>query len=414
MKTRVTFYTENRLVGGAERYLIELMNRLDPAAYELRLLYARNPVFEDFIKAYLRVPATVQAVSIRSLAASSAGRAVIGSAERGRSSLLKWSVYPRAMIRYLDFNLNRRRLTQVFKSAPFDVLHINNGGYPGGHSCRAAIMAAASAGIPVRLMAVHNVAYDYTPIVSIEKRIDRTVINLTQQFITQSNAARMSLIQRRGFPPEKIANIYFGVDQLPLPSPEAIMAKRREIGVPDSASIVGMVALFEPRKGYQILLEAAPAILQAKPDTVFVLVGAGPFFETIRAQAAALGDRVSFTGHRRDFRVIMATFDVLVLPTLQFESVPYVILEAMALGKPAVGSTDGGIPEAIADGETGTLVPPGDAAALARAIIAILTNTEQARQMGQAGLERVRRVFNMDAMVASIHTLYQDYLGKSA
>jgi len=412
MKTRVTFYTENRLVGGAERYLIELMNRLDPEAYELRLLYARNPVFETFVKAHLRAQATVHAVPIRSLAASSAGQAVIGSAERGRAFLLAWSAYPRALIRYWDMAVNRARLAQWFKSNPFDVLHINNGGYPGGHSCRAAVLAAADVGVPVRLMAVHNVAYDYTPIVAVEQWLDRRVAHLTQQFITQSNAARQSLIQRRSFSPDKITNMYFGVDLLPPLSSEAIASKKRELGVPDGPPVIGMIALFEPRKGYQVLLQAVPAILQAVPSARFILVGDGPYYATIRAQAEPFSDHVIFTGYRRDFRDILATFDVLVLPTLEFESVPYVILEAMALGKPAVGSTDGGIPEAIADGETGTLVPPGDADALARAITAILANTDLARRMGQAGLERARRVFNMDVMVANMHAMYRTYLGR--
>jgi glycosyltransferase involved in cell wall biosynthesis len=412
MKTRVAFYTENRLVGGAERYLIELMNRLDPARHELRLIHAHNPVFEAFVKANLRAEAQVSSVPIRSLAASSAGRAVIGSAERGRTALLALSAYPRALVRYVDFAVNRARLTQLFKSNPCDVLHVNNGGYPGGHSCRAAILAAADAGMPVRLMAVHNVAYDYTPVVAIEKWLDRHVENATQQFITQSNAARASLIRRRGVRPDKITNIYFGVDLLPPPSPEDMAAKKRELGVPEGAPVVGMIAMFEPRKGYQVLLQAAPAILGAVPSAVFVLVGDGPFYETIRAQAVPQGDRVIFTGHRRDFRDILATFDVLVLPTLEFESVPYVILEAMALGKPAVGSTDGGIPEAIANGETGLLVPPGDTDALARAINTILTNDGLARRMGQAGLERARRVFDMNAMVAKMQAMYQAYLGR--
>jgi glycosyltransferase involved in cell wall biosynthesis len=412
MKTRVTFYTENILVGGAERYLVELMNRIDSTSHDLRLLHAPNPVFEAFVKAKLRTGAKVSSVPIRSLAISAAGRAVIHSAERGHTSLLHLSTYPRALIRYLNFAMNRARMAQLFRDTPFDILHVNNGGYPGGHSCRAAILAASDAGIPVRLMAVHNVAFDYTPVVTVEKWLDRRVESLTWQFITQSNAARMSLINRRGFRPEKITNIYFGVDPVPPPSPEVIRAKKRELGVPEDAPVVGMIALFEPRKGHQVLLQAAPAILKALPPTKFILVGDGPLHRTISAQAASLAEHVIFTGHRPDFRDILATFDLIVLPTLEFESVPYVILEAMALGKPAIGSTDGGIPEAIADGETGLLVPPGDSDALARAVITILADSELANRMGQSGRERARRVFDMGAMVASVEAIYRTCLGK--
>jgi len=416
-KTRLTFYTENYLVGGAERYLIELMNRLDSEQYDLRLLCNENPVFQSFVRNNLHVPVAVYPIPIRCLAASAANaaaRALSRSSEREHSLLSKLGAYPLGVIRYIDFAMNYARLARTFRSDPFDILYVNNGGYPGGHSCLAAILAAANAGIPVRLMAVHNIASNYkTPIFAvIERWIDRCIGRHAQQVITQSEAARASLIRRRGFLPEKIRTIYFGVDVESQSISDVVSAKKREIGVPRNVPVVGMIALFLQHKGYQVLLQAAPQILNSFPQTKFVLVGDGPFYESIRAQtdASGLGQHILFTGYRTDFLEILTTFDIIVLPSLEFESVPYVILDAMALGKPAIGSSIGGIPEAISDGETGLLVPPGDSDALARAVSAILADANLARRYGEAAVERVRRVFNMNVLMAETEKLFQTFL----
>jgi glycosyltransferase involved in cell wall biosynthesis len=124
-----------------------------------------------------------------------------------------------------------------------------------------------------------------------------------------------------------------------------------------------MIALFEPRKGYHVLLEAAASIAQRVPEACFVLVGDGPIRQEMEKLAKKLGvaNRTLFLGSRRDFREIMAAFDVFALPSLEFESLPYVVLEAMSAAKPIVGARVGGIPEEIVHGLTGIVVPSGDA-----------------------------------------------------
>jgi glycosyltransferase involved in cell wall biosynthesis len=108
----------------------------------------------------------------------------------------------------------------------------------------------------------------------------------------------------------------------------------------------------------------------------------------------------------------MTACDVIVLPSTDLEGYGYVLLEAMSIGKPTIGTRIGGIPETIEDGITGLVVPPADVAALAGALERILTDRELAKRMGQAGQARVRRLFSMGKMVSSLETLYESDLNR--
>jgi glycosyltransferase involved in cell wall biosynthesis len=121
-----------------------------------------------------------------------------------------------------------------------------------------------------------------------------------------------------------------------------------------------------------LFLEAAGEVLAARPETRFLIVGDGVGFDDVKRRIAelGLGERVILTGFRRDIPEVMAALDVLALPSVRSEAFPQVIAQALAVGTPVVGTTVGGIPELIRDGETGRLVPPGDSQALAHAIVA--------------------------------------------
>ena len=109
----------------------------------------------------------------------------------------------------------------------------------------------------------------------------------------------------------------------------------------------------------------------------------------------------------------MADLDVFVLPSL-WEGFGLVLVEAMAAGRPVVASAVGPIPEIVVDGVTGLLVPPGDPAALAEAIIRVLQDPELASAMGRAGRARVERELRVDTMVARTEALYDELLGRAS
>jgi glycosyltransferase involved in cell wall biosynthesis len=161
--------------------------------------------------------------------------------------------------------------------------------------------------------------------------------------------------------------------------------------------------------GLLVLVEAAATVREQMPDVRFVLVGDGPERDRIAEAARGLGlvDRFLCVGSRGDVPAILARSVILALPSLA-EGFPNVILEGMAAGKPVVATHTGGVPEAVVDGETGVLVPPGDPRALASAILAILRDPVRAKAMGSAGRDRVVREFGMDRAVRAMERLYGD------
>jgi glycosyltransferase involved in cell wall biosynthesis len=106
----------------------------------------------------------------------------------------------------------------------------------------------------------------------------------------------------------------------------------------------------------------------------------------------------------------MATFDVFVLPSLEFESLPYVVLEAMGAAKPIVGTRVGGIPEEIVHGVTGIVVPPGDAQALSHAIVDLLQNPAKAKSMGKAGQKRLEMAFSTNKFIKETTKIYEEFI----
>ena len=128
------------------------------------------------------------------------------------------------------------------------------------------------------------------------------------------------------------------------------------------------------------------------------------------SHALGLANHVVMTGFRRDVPEVMAALDLLVLPSTRSEATSQVIPQALAVRTPVVATAVGGIPEIVKDGVTGRLVPPGEPDALARAIVEMISDTERAHIMAQAGQALVRERFTVDAMMAATTRVYASLL----
>jgi glycosyltransferase involved in cell wall biosynthesis len=166
---------------------------------------------------------------------------------------------------------------------------------------------------------------------------------------------------------------------------------------------VGILAVFRPEKDHATFLRAARIVADRIPEARFVLAGDGPGREELEALTRELGleERVVFAGLRSDVEDVLASLDVVVLSSFTIECFPYAILEAMAMGVPAVCTAVGGLPEMIEDGVTGRLVPPKDPAALAEGIIDVLSDEDRRRAMGVAARERLERNFTLERSAAT-------------
>jgi len=171
--------------------------------------------------------------------------------------------------------------------------------------------------------------------------------------------------------------------------------------------VVLTTARLHKQKGCRYLLEAATQV----PEAMFVIAGDGPQRTKLEVLTRELGliDRVVFLGHRDDIPDLLASCDVFVLPSL-FEGLPISVLEAMAAGKPVIATAIGGTDEAVVHGETGLLVPPADADALAAAIRTVLSDPVLAQRLAAAGKARVYEKFSAETMMQGLMEIYDDLL----
>jgi glycosyltransferase involved in cell wall biosynthesis len=178
--------------------------------------------------------------------------------------------------------------------------------------------------------------------------------------------------------------------------------------------VVAVFGRLEEQKGHRFLLEALPAVAEKVPGLKVLFVGDGALRIKLEEEAQVRGlDRcVIFTGYRRDCMQLMAICDVVVLPSL-YEGMPLVPIEAAAMRKPVLATAVDGTKEVIADGVTGVLVPPGQPAALATALIKLLSNKEWSLALGEQAHERAERLFSLDRQLRETETLYRALLNKA-
>ncbi len=231
--------------------------------------------------------------------------------------------------------------------------------------------------------------------------------------IAVSEGIRQHHIRVGGLAPEKVVTIHNGIDLSRFTSPTSTdcQAGRQALGIPPGAPLLTTIAVLRLAKGLQYMIEALPAILEAVPETRYLVVGSGDHENTLKelAESTGVAERVIFAGTRHDVPNLLALSDVFVLPTLG-EALPTVLAEAMAAQKPIVASSVGGVPEMVEPGRNGLLVPPADPASLADACLQLLQNTDRARAMGRAGGEIVKQCFNVRQQGQHLAELYQELL----
>jgi glycosyltransferase involved in cell wall biosynthesis len=165
--------------------------------------------------------------------------------------------------------------------------------------------------------------------------------------------------------------------------------------------------------GHAELLEAWPSVVAEFPAARLLVIGHGSLRSRLEARARELGvaDRIRFVGAPPDIARVLDALDVLTLPATA-EGLALSAIEASALGRPVVATAVDGMPEVIREARTGRLVPPGDPAALSRAIRGVLRDPLGAQRMGRAGRDFVLDRFSLDRQVASTARVYRDLAGR--
>ncbi|MAF67205.1 MAG: hypothetical protein CMJ84_16305 [Planctomycetes bacterium] len=234
--------------------------------------------------------------------------------------------------------------------------------------------------------------------------------------VTPSQYICDCLVSRHKLPGDKIRVVLNGVnlERFAEDRPSTFDA-RAELGIPADAPIVSTLAYFIPQKGGDDLVRAVPAVLEQAPDMHLLMIGDGPELPRLKEIAAGLGvtERVHFTGLASGDRMdgFLAESLITTLVCTWGEAFSLVVLEFMACGKPMVATAVGGTPEAVADGETGLLVPPFAPEKIADALITLLTDRARTEQMGHAARRRAEECFDVERMVSDTLDVYREALG---
>lgn len=242
----------------------------------------------------------------------------------------------------------------------------------------------------------------------VDRRIAAALSNRMADVVTVNAAAVRDLVaEHEWYPARRMALIPNGVA---LPARPADAPGRPGKQGP----VVGMVGRLGWKKGYPHAVRAASIVRKRVPGVRFDIVGDGAMRGELEAQVrqAGLDDTVRFLGQRRDVADLMAGFDCYALSSV-IEGMPNALLEAMASGLPVITTSAGGSAEVVVDGESGLVVPPGDADALADAIVRVLADGDLARRLGAAAEVRARSRFSLEAMLGALDRLYRNGLARA-
>lgn len=220
--------------------------------------------------------------------------------------------------------------------------------------------------------------------------------------VAVSEAVRTALLGR-GFAPEAVETVHLGVPDLgpvPAPLPGPIRAER--------PLRLGILGRMEGVKGHDIALDALAALGPEVPARLaFIGADTTDWARQMKERAAQLdlAGRTEFWGQRSDIAQVLGQMDVMLAPSRR-EALSLSLIETAAAGRPAIGAATGGIPEVIADGVSGLLVPPEDPAALAAAIARMAHADSEREAMGQAARRRYETQFALGVMVRHMESCY--------
>lgn len=369
------FVNPDLTVGGAERHVATLAPALDPARFTPSVVCINQggPLFADV------VAAGVPAVAF----------------DRPKGELLRGFLMLLRHVRRL------RPDVVVARGANAELL---------------GRLAAVLCGVPRSVVWVHNCG-TAEPRRRSRRLADRLLGPVTSAYFGVAHGQVPYMTDDLGYPLAKIQVVHNGVDvdRYAYVSPSQRDAGlAAELGIEPGDKVVGIVAALRREKDHATFLRAAKLVLAREPRARFLVIGKGKIMAEVTALAVELGiaDRVSFTGRRTDVPAVLAMLDVFTLTSTTIECFPMSLLEAMAVGRPAVCTAVGGVPEMIEEGVTGHLVEPRDVAALADRYLALLSDPALADTMGRAARRRLETEFTLERSVRNAELALEATAGR--
>lgn len=384
---KILFINHNADLYGASRSLLRMCTRLVKEGHRVEVVL---PDSGPLIDALERVGATCRQMP---------ALAIID-----RQSMRSWHGRIRLLCRLVVSPWALARLIRRFDA---DLVHTN-------------VSVIVSSGLAARIARrphVLHIREFYDEFASLWKIYRRYLMTTSDRILCVSNAVAHQFPASQRI---KILHNGFPAEEFKTPSPERIAAFRNHLGVTPEVRLIGLPGRIKlKRKGQETFVEAAALFADQFPDVRFAIIGA-PFagnedhlgYLVEMTRRLRINDRVLFAGEWPDMLAAYANLDIVVLASGQPEPFGGVVIEAMAMGKPVIGTAIGGTPEQITDGKTGCLVPANDASAMAVALKNLLSNHAARKSMGEAARAEYERKFDFDRFYAELIQHYQSVLGR--
>lgn len=409
-KIKILFYSDCPFFGGSENMLVSIFSNPDiHKEFDIVFAYRYSKKYTEIFHSRLKININEIPLKLATFVH------LFDEINKLKINLLVKKILKAISIlcfKYIFFIFNIFKLFIVFRRVKPDILHINNGGYPGAYSCISAVFAAKFAGIDKIVFVINNIITPYNNILRYsDKPVDKYVKNNVTIFLTGSKYAGNKICDLWSLPKEKVINIPNTVLPRPLVEPKELILKR--LGISSSNIILGNIAILEPRKGQKYLIEALRVVRDRFEDfesVKLIIVGTGKEEKHLKNMVSnlKLEKNVLFLENDKNIFNILNVLDVFILSSIEYEDFPNVIIEAMSMGKPVIGTQIAGIPEQVENEVNGFVVAPQDIYSLSNAMILLIKDKKKREQMGAKSLERFNRLFSYDKIVGNYITLYKE------
>lgn len=292
----------------------------------------------------------------------------------------------------------------------FDIVHT--------HTSKAGILgriAAKLAGVPIIFNTPHGGIFHsifYGPkTIFLLSKFENFVAHFTDKIITCSKNEKKDFLEHKIASDDKYITMYWGIRQDNFIKTYDSISKRRELGIPADAILIGNIARLVPQKGHIFCLEAFKMLVDRFSKAKLLIVGDGVLKSNIEAKIKELNlnNKVIMTGYRNDVPEILSAIDIS-LHTSIWEGTPIAVIEAMMMVKAIVATKVGGIPELIEDGVTGILIPPYDKQAFVDAITTLINDKTLAKRIGETAHQYAKEKFTLESMIENTTKLYNSFI----
>jgi len=415
LKRSILYYSDCSFFAGCENMLANFFNDPDLIdTYQILFMYRWNPRYEEGYKR--RVVNDIETIPVRLYDHYDLYNSIDTINWVSLHKPLKILVNL-LLIKYLFLFLNTVTLFRIIRKRRVDLLHINNGGYPGAYSTISMVMAAKLCGISRIVYVVNNIAVGYhSPERWLDYFFDRAIIRWVTVFITGSNYAAEKLRTTLNVPEDKIRCIHNGI--VPRSVTETREQVIQRLGLPDSRLILSVIAVLDERKGHIFLLKALEEIKKTYHDNSMpfcIIEGTGPSEAFLKkyVECNNLSKDVLFLSHEPQIFNLINASDFIILPSIKNEDFPNIILESMSLGKAIIASNFSGIPEQIENMKSGFLIEPGNVSSLTNAINVIIEDPDMRIRLGKNAKIRFGELFTNKKAINQYCKMYHGLIEES-